>query len=276
MENYLIELLNDAPECGTGSNSGSENWCSMNNIASPWISESILWQFTNGSYIEGNGLDYMLLHNLYRLVFHPGSYTPNPHSYETFNYPIHAQLNNGSLGSEFNPYVNRTSNMIEAENIIRTGADVTYIAGDRIRFLPDFRIDSDAHFEAIIDPSIAVGTPYLEVTPPCNSDIICYLLTNKQLNILPEDDSQTIKSDISSSINLYPNPCDGWFIIETPYSIDQSTIELSDIIGKPVNYNIAQYGENSYKIKITDNIKGIYTVRLINNSTINNWKVIVK
>ncbi len=82
--------------------------------------------------------------------------------------------------------------------------------------------------------------------------------------------------DISSYLNIYPNPTNSWVTIETKVEIN-SDIKILNIFGevvKTIDYEL--FNDNQEKINMSEFSKGIYIIQLINNQTIINHKIILQ
>ena len=82
--------------------------------------------------------------------------------------------------------------------------------------------------------------------------------------------------DISSHLNVYPNPTDSWITIESKVKID-SDINILNVFGEVVEtIDYKLFNDNFEKINMSNFSKGIYLIQLINNQTIINHKIILQ
>lgn len=82
--------------------------------------------------------------------------------------------------------------------------------------------------------------------------------------------------DISSHLNIYPNPTDSWITIESKVKIN-SDINILNVFGEVVEtIDYKLFNDNFEKINMSKFSKGIYLIQLINNQTIINHKIILQ
>lgn len=187
-------MLNTAPCGGPYSvfpHHGVYGWCVPNRFWTQRKSkggedgrnENLVHGPNNSNGDEYNGLDYMLLHNLYWLsVDGQGFHDPEYHWEDVrhtrvdnawpYFHPATAgiyNLNafNAWLGSNQNPRVIRAIHTLRANTRLKSvhpatdtfwqNANVTYRAGEEIELTDGFEVDFGSNFEAYIEPMLCVG-----------------------------------------------------------------------------------------------------------------------
>jgi len=231
-----------------------------------------------------NGLDYMLLHNLYWLQFK----TPVDESLiveQDFPFDsvwleiIPPQEGGGyirhikTIGNHNNPKTIYSKNYITADNTIYSDGDVTYKAGVSITLNPGFFVESGADFETIINPDLAQPDyKYHYFKPECyfwnysdknNEYSYTTDTVSKSSNYCEEEynvtDQQSDKN-ISKVIHISPNPFNNFVTINSSSDYD-NYLQIINIFGKTVyksplkSYNhidLSFLSKGIYIFKITD------------------------
>lgn len=161
----VINLLNSAPCEGPynfGNNDdGGYEW----SVPDRWRDSEMRGALDPEYYGEYNGLDYMMLHNFYYILY--GSELPKYQNLMdnnlTHNYPWNISLFNGSvnyvLGSKDNPIDVGGFNTLTANNTLNAvsgstseTAQVTYRAGREVKLEPGFTVQRGAEFLAYTQP----------------------------------------------------------------------------------------------------------------------------
>jgi len=73
--------------------------------------------------------------------------------------------------------------------------------------------------------------------------------------------------------NLYPNPTNGNFVINSNFNI--KSIEVINVLGKVIYLNTENNFQNNYEIDLSAVMKGIYFVKLDNGELIRTEKIII-
>ncbi len=265
-QNIYSQLLDEAPDCGPfnyGINSADYPGFSIN-----WASNSrLVWPENN--YLEDpvgnfNGIDYMLLHNLYWLVYKdkiPYNY------YVKTNFPVSF----GGFGSDLVPAVILASNKVLGFNTLYSDAKVTYIAGNEVDLLPGFDSQTGSEFEAYTLGWGAENVLFQKINPNynCSQKLVPVYknvsdsLENRQNNEEELLNLYTVKQKVV--FKIYPNPSNGltnFYYSET----EPATLEITDINGKLLystkilthdfftNLTFLQPGVFIVKLKTTDKI----------------------
>jgi hypothetical protein len=147
--NRYEALLNSAPECGTynfGKNTTYNSlpprpieWSVMNRLVWPESLDS------DGELGYSNGIDYMLLHNVFWLAY----IVPETiDSYSQSGYTIPFSVNNITYGDQNNPIVVNVRNLINYSCTINSTGVVKLAAGSGINLLPGFSAESGSIFTA--------------------------------------------------------------------------------------------------------------------------------
>jgi hypothetical protein len=78
-----------------------------------------------------------------------------------------------------------------------------------------------------------------------------------------------------NEINISPNPSSGQFLI-SDFSLTQAgNIEIYNAVGQKVNFNITSVGNNTL-VKLLNNTKGVYLIKLMNQQSVLTRKVVVE
>ena len=269
--NYRI-LLNSAPECGPynfgGSNYPDELWSVSSTLRFPedrGLNNNLA---TQGEY---NGVDYMVLHNLYYIVRNELYDALNLIDFVVpngLNFPI--PFPGPDMGSHALPGIFTGFRSVTAsDNILFPDADMTYRAGVEINLLPGFEVKEGADFLAKIDPVKCENQNYSRIdgdSLQTLTDVIPYLPQNND----PDTSSNAAKAMMEEedkfgdapSLLVMPNPNEGSFTVAWPVLSPNTIIEIFDVLGNKAFSSVSQ----SYFEEITlQNLgKGIYFIRVSN------------
>jgi len=246
-------LLNSCPECGpfyykeNGIITYPPQWGFQNRLISDPGEPGEL-------RITGDlcGIDYMLLNNLYWLVYFPAKFIDT-------DYPI------GTSGTISEPAV-ITANTITANNTIHPSCDVTYQANAKIILKPGFKVEYPTRFKAIVDGpgpvyNTTASAPVCDPIAPDSQKSTSNRTYSYDGNKLTED-SQFKNNKDEFTAKIYPNPTNNeLMIILSKNFTDKIRIEIVDISGQ-ILYSEINYG-NSLILDISKIGKGIYYLRII-------------
>ncbi len=220
-----------------------------------------------------NGLDYMLLHNLY---YHTTS-LPLPeytnYIYRYIHDPVIDLLGNST------PQFKHAFYSITADNIIEPQANVEYRAGHQIRLKPGFHSKNGSDLHAYIDPFSCDNGEYKNANIEDYSKAQSYaynfregpgeLVRYNDFRFEPKEDfansndekqlfSEEVDEDLS--IAIYPNPTENVFMIVLSDHVAKS-IRISSIDGQLVesrkNLNSIQF-----TFDISGQPSGVYFIRV--------------
>ncbi len=159
---------------------------------------------------------------------------------------------------------NNTNFIVEGDNI--NGGDVTFISRKEITLKPGFHAKAGCNFHAFIEP------------------VDCFNDNSKKMAIYYNDESEDkiikdkAESEKNNSINIYPNPNNGNFVISLLDDADDVTsIEVTDIMGNVIynKYWVKEQTLPTYiAIDISNRPKGIYLIRLSYNDKTISKKII--
>jgi len=246
------------------------NTCRCDNIYNYGYGNYGSWEFSSNSLLlhqrdigrynpsypgDYNGLDYMLIHNMYYLTF--AEFLP-PYL-KKFNSDITPSFwfNNPApynFGHASNPYTLMSWDNIVASNTIYTNADVTYRASTYIDLLEGFETNYPTSFTALIDPVECTGTGEIERVTQGG-------VSTWQEAAVPDE----IEKNIGPGIIVYPNPAEN--MINVIVQNDQSTSQLYifDIHGKlQIEKQTFSLGEIQ-QIDVSGLIPGVYFIKVGSN-----------
>jgi hypothetical protein len=252
---------------------------------------------------EYNGLDYMLLHNLYYLV-DPDGDLPSYVNHSTvdisnYTFPVNFPLM-PQIGSHTLPLTVKSFSQINAFNITLTSdANVTLVAGDEIIISGEFSTEQGAEFHAYIQRPECIGPVLVQsINQENNQDSgeesLLYNIPDytflfiKNRYLLPENQDNKLQEEINASSNskintvlnskvlLFPNPNNGTFTIYVQTLNEQEQLQLSvmDVYGKQL---LAQQINNSvnHQIDLSAYSKGIYYVSVTGTNGFREVKKVV-
>ena len=259
-DKFLYEgLLNSAPEVNTSNWSGGP----ATNCAKPdWTSESrCLWPqqlekgindhpdqdnstTTSEAYASFNGLDYMMLHNLYYIAYRKEDLMTLDINQTYWLDNIFLRSSNVSRGSIY------TGSSI-------LGTDVTYTARKQVKLMPGFSANSvgGKKFKATVThrPNNYFAGAYIQ---PSNYEqaVSQAMVSKRHINIEPDivsNDSISI-----DDVNVSPNPCKE--LIEISITSNDFPINycISNVNGVLLSKN--QLTTNHQSIDMSGFGKGIY------------------
>ncbi len=300
------DLLNSAPCKGPYNIDGNYpdyNWSTTNRFRQP----EHRGESNPDPKGEYNGLDYMLLFNLYCLA-QPDYLDDAFQSYYsamdrviTVDYPY--VLPFPPFVSQYFPREIDAFNTITADNHINAGGtsttngDVTYRAGRQIDLLPGFEVEAGAHFEAYIDPfqcdgngdyvrtSGDTGNPRTIYNAPTN--YVQYANTNNNNPTVSSSSLTTpsVSSGVSKSqdakpaseFNITPNPSTGIFTIQMNNE-QLSIVNYQLSIYNPLGQIIYQSSiiNNQSSIDLSSQPSGIYFVKVQTADKIYTEKVVLQ
>jgi hypothetical protein len=263
IENLLNIASYDGPE-NYGDFSIVE-WCNPSRLNKP---VGLTFQQNNPEiYGEYNGIDYLLLYNLFWLVYHT-YFNTNRIISETI--PIEYQMNGGDtimqLGYKDNPVMFHISSLstITANNLIESNSKVVYRAGDYIKFNSGFKVENGAYFRAEIDPNKNLEYENGNLK---SSNILDNALSNKNVDII-DNKLENLKLLSNLNISLFPIPANNKLNINFSYSnnLDSDIVILKVIIynfSGQIVYQNEQIESNPFEIDVSNCPNGLYLIKFI-------------
>jgi hypothetical protein len=245
------ELIQHYPY-SQGLNVPHYNWSSPNLLYKPGTRWNNTTDPGSGAFFgEYNGLDYMLLYNLYRINqlrqdnnLNIG-YQNLLESNININVPINAPLG-PDLGSHSRPLTSSSFVNITSSSKINANGDMTFRAGKEIALKPGFEVHSTADFHAYID----------DLT--CNTTDNYYYRTSGTSTPL-----ETSTNHKENTIVIAPNPSKGFVTISSSFSMRK--IRVKDLSNKIV-FNSEDFNSPSMELDLTALAKGLYIVEVLNGS----------
>lgn len=289
------DLLNSAPACGPwnidANNRGPYDWSTTNRFRDP---ES-RWDDLKENSGEYNGLDYMLLYNLYSIA----------HPENTFLYLNKMDLNTGGIfpysslglpphtihGNHAHPSFGYEFNTLKFAGHIFPDGDVTYRAGREIELKLGFGAEKLCDFGAYIEPMHCSGTSYSKSAhdesyisnqfDPTDELYFAGVYNTRPNKNEEENASSTIfpasKSETSKPITQFsitPNPSSGIFTLQ----LEEQTVgdvfiynSLGQVVYHAVNQQI-----NQATIDLSLQPKGIYFVKVQLIDKVYSEKIIIQ
>lgn len=273
------------PVCGRVYTPGTTGWQSTNRYEHKNEAE-------HGNHnCKHNGLDFLLLYNLYHLKYPeelPTYYTntysgfihdhldyPRPDGYlnvggvDIWQSCSECEENNGRIWSNGDIWVNSTISAPEVTTIVGPGeleettfiGDVEYRAGEEITFFSGFEVTNGASMHAYIDPF------------ECESGVLQRLAQEEEEH---EDMQASVDREVRTTIvhesdfGVYPNPNTGSFTI-TGSALQQ--VMITDATGKLVRQ---LNGGARTQLQIEGLSSGLYLVRAqMVDGSVENAKVVV-
>lgn len=268
----------------TGIHDYSYQWASTFKYFRPL--DEAFWGITalpNGYF---NGLDYLLMHNMFYLMYNGN--LPYYHDLidRIIDYPVPAP---GNPNNVTQPLAINAFHSITASSTVHSNFDVEFRAGYEMTFKPGFHVQAGANFHAYMEPFTCVNGEYREMEN--DSSLATVYGFNEKFNFknhgVLEDSNEEIEEevkideqvvDVSHLLFTYPNPCTDKFTYFLNEKVDENilqTVEVYNMIGdivysEQVNYN----GQNI--IDLGDVAVGLYIVKVISGEIVYSTKLILE
>ncbi len=232
---------------------------------------------------QANGLDYMILHNLYWLGF----LDENMNDYEesvvvNHDYPW------WWYGTDSNPKVIK-GRTITSNKVVESNGNLTLIASESVTLNEGFDAKQGSNFDAYLKPyyhyiSYDPGCPCFFERPEFDKNYVSkdtVINTGKNSRIVTENKTEEKNKDISSIENdkltekviISPNPFNNQLFIYSTGEINKNTsVQIYNNLGVLVfeDYNI-----NSFKtINTSEFSAGLYIVKIKTQDKILTYKII--
>lgn len=273
-------FLNSAPPCGAYHYRDTED--NHINSAPPWHTISLFspqhcCAYDNVNRGHANMVDYMLLYNLYFINYIEGEL---PYRKITNDFPSRDSA--GIIPKEINAEVITAARQLDIYSNVYPTGDVTFIAGEKIRFMPGFHAYRNSYVHSYLDNSLNHDIYYNETnTDPCNGqESVC---DKRASSIDRQKFIGGSKEEIKSATNannfileqddfilVYPNPAKDFVKVESSEMIGKIAIQSMDgkvFMNKTINtktseLNIKALPPGIYLIKM-QNAKKVYFKRMI-------------
>ncbi|MBN1597900.1 MAG: T9SS type A sorting domain-containing protein [Bacteroidales bacterium] len=265
IERYT-DILNQAPMCGTSDASGP--W---------WDSDNSLVWLDRAGHVSGfyNGIDVMLLHNLFWLAYYADYYV------EAINY-------SSPIESGRNININNCVWDINISSQIDSGAYVHIHSGDKIILNQGFHAKRGSEFFA--KPFKRLMYKPTEICDTCEYqyDISYLKLAMNQPDIensvvddiqsqVPEAITENSKSgnSILYDLKIYPNPSGGQFTIEFEDIENIEFYSINNSLGQIIYNN--KPNDRFESIDLGSHSKGLYIIKVIRSDhSIEAVKLLIK
>lgn len=273
--NTYIDLLDTAP-CEGPYNFGDENsatyeWSSTNRFYHPERRGVDNPDFPG----EYNGLDYMLLHNMYYYIQENEYNAVNLIDRDvTINFPT--GIGPFEIGSHGHPATITAFNSITASNTIKQDGDVTYRAGVEINLKPGFEVEAGVDFYAYIDPFECASDGGYQKVVMASADPVSFLTPTSYVYGNKKGYSEYNRSYLQKNerIIVSPNPTSGTITLqkENGENID---IYVYDLLGKEIFRSFQNNASRIY-IDISGFPKGVYFLKVQDKAEIYTNKIILQ
>lgn len=162
-------------------------------------------------------------------------------------FPLSNQVYNVIVGEDVNINCNFT---------VQSGQQLEIVAKNSITLEAGFSAEAGSNFTARIEPTV------------CGSTLKSASFENEQDSVLSIKNTGDINSsEMTSSINVYPNPNDGSFIIDFGMNNNQDfVLRITDMAGKLI-YSIDKIETSTFSVNLNNNSKGTYILYLFNNKS---------
>ncbi len=258
---------------------------------------------------EFNGLDYLFLHNLYKIVardYYPQDCIVSENFPILNDYNFEPNILYLNLHPNYTPilfldqYIGSNTNKTTLEKVaknhltstseISSNGKVKFISGHNITLSPGFRVQPGATFSAEINneisESIYDSNSYFNypVIPLCSS--VAETMSQSQVNQieLENEEFESKNEEFADSIisvqngilivKIYPNPNNGNFYISINDDLDEVLeIEVYNNISKLIYKD--EMDSSIKSIHLTDIDKGSYLLRIIKSNKVISKNIII-
>lgn len=290
-KNDYLNLLSQATDCGPWRIEKNGNYLRSNDYwfynrwednPNPLLANNEMPE-NDGFTAQKNGLDYMVLHNLYWLGFLDksiGDYEESVvinHDYPWWWY-----------GTDKNPML-KTGKTITSNKVVKSNGNLTLIASESITLNDGFDAKDGAFFEAYIKPTYR----YVSYDPDCpcffdrpefdknyvSKDTV--ITKEKNSRIIAENNIKEKNEAISSLENdkltkkviIRPNPFNNQLFIYSKGNLQKNTsVQIYNNLGVLV---FEKYNTNYFETVNTSNFaRGLYVAKIKMNNKIFTYKII--
>ena len=261
LKSFLKYFLDDQ-RCDNTYNYGNGNWGSLYTSSSSFCLHPRDIGELNPIYPgDYNGLDYLLIHNLYYLVYK----NELPPFINKYTPVIKGDLKMSNVapydfGSISNPYELWSWDNITAENTILSYSDVTYRASTYIDLIEGFETEYPTNFEAYIEPvSCTSGGTILRMMG--NIDSI-ETATNLTSSLIENSIASKMSFLNKPELYIFPNPSKGLFnVVIHNFDRDQS-LDIFDLKGQLLFTSKAWVNNEKFQIDLSMLTSGVYLIKI--------------
>lgn len=231
----------------------------------------------------GDGLDYMLLYNLYHLAFlnsvnyydtYSNQNIGNITNSGSYVYPYQIPFTNQWFASTSNPHKLMADNIYStstvAANIGGNTGNATFKAGNNITLQPGFLAQKGAFFEAVI------GRPQCDDTPGGSGHVYRPVEGSYNGSVLEEEEEDVLTKIIEENkvpisehdVLVYPNPSSGSQLnlaLFGGFRDSEIQVEVFDVLGKRISFHIQKQQSDLVQLNLDEKLlEGIYYITVHN------------
>jgi hypothetical protein len=217
----------------------------------------------NNNIVDYNGLDYMMLHNLYCLAYG-----------QDFRKLTVKESDDYTGLYDFENAVD-----IIANNVITPFATGSYVASHSIRLIPGFQTQTYATFSARIVPAPVDYAGFSQFNECSNlpSGARVRSVESSRPTAPSPAEPKLVSEEQASSLQIYPNPTAGIFVVKllpNPKNLDDAMITISNITGTVVHQqSFSNLGE---AIDLSQVTEGMYFITVNTPAKIYQSKLVVR
>lgn len=268
--NHYMNLLNSAPDCGTY-NFGQSNYAGLPAAPFEWSTNNrLVWpenlgKTENYGYYN-NGIDYMLLHNLFWLAHIHKVY------YNAYN-GLPMPFIGLPSGTYSNPFVMAAQNKLYEFGVIQSGGGKIDVAGSKVILKTGFKVNQGGYYKGSVSNTMAYMPEFAVSTP--NSG--CSIVLNSSKSGIIDNEFIFSKEKYSkpndnpiADISIFPNPAVNILNIKFAGNNDKAKASIYTIDGKLVLSRTLS--SSSASINISALKQGMYILKISNQSKTSSMK----
>lgn len=174
--------------------------------------------------------------------------------------PINFWVFNQSVTNGIEKCFNAKQTLTTQYFYVYNGGEATLIAGQKIILLPDTYVFEGGTFHA-----------YITTTGQYCENLRSMMMAENDEFLFAEPTSETIEN--SNVLNVFPNPTSDVFTLALDGDHHEIRVEVFDFLGKPVLKTMPTQAF-SPQINLSDNVPGVYVIRVISDDQFFTTKII--